>query len=75
MTTFFKNITSCPRSITISIYINASVSFSYTSTLHQSNENDIMASSDTEIRVRVATEITDEERLITDDLKALMIRN
>ena len=34
-----------------------------------------MASSDTEIRVRVATEITDEERLITDDLKALMIRN
>ena len=59
----------------MSIYINASVSFSYTSTLHQSNENDIMASSDTEIRVRVATEITDEERLITDDLKALMIRN
>ena len=30
---------------------------------------------ETEMRVRVETEITDEECLITDEIKALMIRN
>ena len=39
------------------------------------NENDPMEPIETEIRVRVETETTDEERLITDELKALMIRN
>ena len=34
-----------------------------------------MAPSEKEIRVRVETKITDEERLIIDELKALMIRN
>ena len=39
------------------------------------NENDPMEPIETEIRVRVETETTDEERLITNELKALMIRN
>ena len=34
-----------------------------------------MEPSETEIRVRVETKITDEKRLIIDELKALMIRN
>ena len=34
-----------------------------------------MASSENKIRVRVEAKITDEERLIIDELKALMIRN
>ena len=39
------------------------------------NESCPMEPSETVIRVRVETKITDEERLITDELKALMIRN
>ena len=39
------------------------------------NENGPMEPIETEIRVRVETETTDEERLIIDELKALMIRN
>ena len=39
------------------------------------NENGTMEPSETEIRVRVETEITDEERLTIDELKTLMIRN
>ena len=39
------------------------------------NESDSMEPSETEIHVRVETQITDEERLIVDDLKALMMRN
>ena len=39
------------------------------------NERHPMEPSETEIRVRVETKITDEERLIIDELKALMIRN
>ena len=38
-------------------------------------ESDLMEPSETEIRVRVETKITDEKRLIIDELKALMIRN
>ena len=34
-----------------------------------------MKPNETEICVRVETKITDEERLIIDELKALMIRN
>ena len=34
-----------------------------------------MEHSDTEIRVRVEIKITDEKRLITDELKVLIIRN
>ena len=34
-----------------------------------------MEPKETEIRVRVKTEIRDEERLIIEELKALMIRN
>ena len=34
-----------------------------------------MEPSETEIRVRVETKITDEERLIIDELKSFMIRN
>ena len=39
------------------------------------NESGPMEPSETEIGVRVETKITDEERLIIDELKALMIRN
>ena len=39
------------------------------------NESRLMEPSVTEICVRVETKITDEERLITDELKSLMIRN
>ena len=39
------------------------------------NESGSMEPSETEIHVLVETKITDEERLIVDDLKALMIRN
>ena len=39
------------------------------------NEYGPMKPNETEIRARVETEITDEERLIIDELKALMIRN
>ena len=39
------------------------------------NENGPIEPNDTEIRVRVEAEITDEERLIIDVLKALMIRD
>ena len=39
------------------------------------NENCPMEPSETEIGVRVETEITDEKRLIIDELKASMIRN
>ena len=39
------------------------------------NENFPMDPSETEIGVRVETEITDEKRLIIDELKASMIRN
>ena len=39
------------------------------------NESRPMEPSETEIRVRVETKITDEKRLIIDELKALMIRN
>ena len=39
------------------------------------NENGPIESNETEIRVRVEAEITDEERLIIDVLKALMIRD
>ena len=39
------------------------------------NESPPMEPSQTEIRVRVETKITDEERLIIDELKSLMIRN
>ena len=39
------------------------------------NESRPMEPSETEIRVRVETKITDEERLIIDELKALMTRN
>ena len=39
------------------------------------NENGSMEPNETEIRVRVETEITNEERLIIDELKALMISN
>ena len=38
-------------------------------------ESDLMEPSETEIRVRVETKIKDEERLILDELKALVIRN
>ena len=39
------------------------------------NENGLIEPNETEIRVRVETEITDEECLIIDVLKALMIRD
>ena len=39
------------------------------------NESGSMEPSETEICVRVETKITDEERLIIDELEALMIRN
>ena len=39
------------------------------------NENGPMELSETEVRVRVETEITNGERLIIDELKVLMIRN
>ena len=39
------------------------------------NEGCPMETSETEISVRVETKITDEERLIIDELKALMKRN
>ena len=39
------------------------------------NENNRMERDETEIRVCVETEITDEERLIINELKALMINN
>ena len=39
------------------------------------NENCPLDPSETEIGVRVETEITDEKRLIIDELKASMIRN
>ena len=39
------------------------------------NESRLMEPSVTEICVRVETKITDEERLIIDELEALMIRN
>ena len=39
------------------------------------NESRLMEPSVTEICVRVETKITDEERLIIDELKSLMIRN
>ena len=39
------------------------------------NESRPMEPSETEIRVRVETKITDEESLIIDELKSLMIRN
>ena len=39
------------------------------------NENGPIEPNETEIRVRVEAEITDEERLIIDVLKALMIRD
>ena len=39
------------------------------------NENGLMDPNETEICVRVETKIKDEERLIIDELKALMIRN
>ena len=39
------------------------------------NESRLMEPSVTEICVRVETKITDEERLIIDELKALMITN
>ena len=38
-------------------------------------ESGLMEPSETEIRVRVETKITEEERLILDELKALVIRN
>ena len=39
------------------------------------NENGSMSTGETEIRVHAETEITDEGRLIIDELKALMIKN
>ena len=39
------------------------------------NESRLMEPCVTEICVRVETKITDEERLIIDELKSLMIRN
>ena len=39
------------------------------------NEYSSMQPNETEIRVRIETEITVEERLIIDELKALMIRH
>ena len=39
------------------------------------NEKGPVEPSETEIRVRVETKITDEEHLIIDELEALMIRN
>ena len=39
------------------------------------NESGPVEPSETEIRVREETKITDKERLIIDKLKALMIRN
>ena len=39
------------------------------------NNNGSMEPNETEIRVHVETKITDEERSIIDELKALMIRN
>ena len=39
------------------------------------NESGPMEPSETEIGVRVETKITDEERLIIDELKALIISN
>ena len=39
------------------------------------NESGPMEHSDTEIRVRVEIKITDEKRLIIDELKVLIIRN
>ena len=39
------------------------------------NESRPMEPSETEIRARVETKITDEERLIIDELKSFMIRN
>ena len=39
------------------------------------NENGLMEPNETEIHVPVETEITDEERLIIEELKAFMIRN
>ena len=39
------------------------------------NENGPMEPTESEISVHLETEITDEERIIVDVLKALMIRN
>ena len=39
------------------------------------NESGSMVPSEAEIRVCVETKITDEEHLLTDEVKALMIRN
>ena len=39
------------------------------------NEKGPVEPSETEIRVRVESKITDEEHLIIDELEALMIRN
>ena len=39
------------------------------------NQSGPMEPNETEIRVYVETKIIDEERLITDELKALMVRN
>ena len=39
------------------------------------NEDGLMEPNQTEIQVYVGTEITDEEHLIIDELKALIIRN
>ena len=39
------------------------------------NENGSMQTGETEIRVHAETEITDEGRLIIDELKAFMIKN
>ena len=39
------------------------------------NEDGLMELNQTEIQVYVGTEITDEEHLIIDELKALIIRN
>ena len=39
------------------------------------NENGLMEPNDPEIFIHVKTEITDEERFITYELKALMIKN
>ena len=39
------------------------------------NESRPIEPSETEIHVRVETKITDEERLIIDELKSFMIRN
>ena len=39
------------------------------------NENGAMEPIETEIRARLKTDITDEERLIIGEVKGLMIRN